>query len=187
MEVNDTDKFEPAQVQTDSDAEEGSGNQSLDADETENAADSEQQVAALRSQVQELENRLLRAQADFDNFRRRSRIEREDLLKYSAAKLVTDLLPVLDNFHLALGAETSDADSLKKGIDMVFRQLQTVLEQEGLAPMQPVGQPFDPIFHEAVLQVEHESADPGIVIDEMRKGYLLKDKVIRPAMVKVSI
>lgn len=145
------------------------------------------EVTELMEKLQETEQRMLRAQADFENFKRRSRLEKEELLKYASSKLVTGLLPVLDNFQLALTADTADAESLKKGIQMVFRQMQSVLEGEGLQALEAIGQTFDPNFHEAVMQVEQADAASGIVVEELRKGYLLQDKVIRPAMVKVSL
>lgn len=133
-------------------------------------------------------SRYLRAQADFDNFRRRTVKEKEELTQYASLKLITQLLPVLDNFQRALqtGNEGSESESFAKGVDMIFRQLSQVLEAEGLKPMESVGQPFDPEFHQAIMQVESEEYDEGIVVEAIQTGYILKDKVIRPAMVKVS-
>jgi len=132
--------------------------------------------------------RYLRVQADFDNFRRRSRQEKEEFAKYASMKLIEQLLPVVDNLEraLATGKETTDTEALLKGIDMVFRLLGQVLEQEGLKPIEAVGQPFNPEFHQAIMQVESAEHDEGTVIEEIQKGYNLKDKVLRPTMVKVS-
>ncbi|WP_373865186.1 nucleotide exchange factor GrpE [Paenibacillus koleovorans] len=152
-------------------------------------------IAALRQMAEEQRKtaeehyqRYLRTQADFDNFRRRSRQEKEDFAKYASAKLLEQLLPVVDNFERALGTtrESRDFDALIKGVDMIFRQLDQVLVQEGLTPMNAVGQPFNPEFHQAIMQVESEEHEEGIVVEEIQKGYMLKDKVLRPAMVKVS-
>lgn len=154
------------------------------------AADSVQaELEALRKQVEEQQERYMRAQADFDNFRRRTRQEKEEFAKYASSKLVEQLLPVLDNFERALASskESRDFDSLLKGIEMTFRQLDQSLEQEGLKRMEAVGQPFNPEFHQAIQQVESDEHEEGVVVEEVMKGYLYKDKVIRPAMVKVSM
>nr|WP_156160028.1 nucleotide exchange factor GrpE [Paenibacillus sp. E194] len=146
------------------------------------------ELAKAKAEAEEYQQRFLRAQADFDNFRRRTLKEKEDLAKYASAKLVTELLPVLDNFERALATEqaASEAESFIKGVDMIFRQLGQVLEQEGVKPMEAVGQPFNPEFHQAVMTVETDEYEEGTVVEELQKGYLLKDKVLRPAMVKVS-
>jgi molecular chaperone GrpE len=151
-------------------------------------SDSEEQIAALREQVEESNNRLLRLQADYDNFRRRTRQEKEDFAKYASQRLIEMLVPVIDNFERALQAAqvNNDFDSFVKGVDMIFRQFDQVLSSEGLQRMETVGQPFNPEFHQAVMQVESEEHEEGTIVEEMQKGYILKDKVIRPAMVKVS-
>lgn len=146
------------------------------------------EATQLRAQVDELQNKLLRAQADFDNFRRRARQEKEEFAKYASQKLLEQLIPVFDNFERAVSAskENQDLDSLSKGIDMIYRQMSQVLEQEGVKPIEAVGQPFNPEYHQAVMQVESEEHDEGIIVEELQKGYMLKEKVIRPSMVKVS-
>lgn len=158
------------------------------AEEQANLSPEQQEIELLKQQADEHHQRLLRAQADFDNFRRRTRQEKEEFAKYASLKLVEQLLPVVDNFEraLAAGKESSDYDSFLKGVDMIFRQLDQVLAGEGLKAMESVGQPFNPEFHQAVMQVESDEHEEGIVVEELQKGYLLKDKVLRPAMVKVS-
>jgi molecular chaperone GrpE len=145
-------------------------------------------VAELQRQVDDNHSRYLRAQADFDNFRRRTLKEKEELSQYASLKLITQLLPVLDNFQRALqtGGEGAESGSFAKGVDMIYRQLFQVLEAEGLKPMDSVGQPFDPELHQAIMTVESEEHGEGIVVEAIQNGYWLKDKVIRPAMVKVS-
>jgi molecular chaperone GrpE len=142
-----------------------------------------------RVQAEENYQRLLRVQADFDNFRRRARAEKEDFAKYASLKLIEQLLPIVDNFDRALSSskETKDFDALVKGLDMTYRGMDQLLTAEGLKPIESVGQPFNPEFHQAVMQVESEEHEEGIVVEELQKGYILKDKVIRPAMVKVSV
>ena len=146
------------------------------------------ELEKLRAESEEYQQRLLRTQADFDNFRRRTVKEKEELGKYASAKLITELLPVIDNFERALGSagESADASSYAKGVEMIFRQLEGVLKAEGLTPMEAEGQPFNPEFHQAIMQVESDEHEEGIVVEVVQKGYLLKDKVLRPAMVKVS-
>ncbi|RKP55195.1 nucleotide exchange factor GrpE [Cohnella endophytica] len=145
-------------------------------------------IAELQRLADDNHSRYLRAQADFDNFRRRTLKEKEELAQYASLKLITQLLPVMDNFERALqtGGEVAENGSFSKGVDMIYRQLFQVLEAEGLKPMDAVGQPFDPELHQAVMQVESDEYDEGIVVEAIQTGYLLKDKVIRPAMVKVS-
>jgi molecular chaperone GrpE len=147
------------------------------------------ELEELRKQADENQQRYLRVQADFDNFRRRSRQEKEDFAKYASLKLIEQLLPVVDNFERALlsSKDTKDFEALVKGLDMTSRQLDQLLVQEGLTPIESVGQPFNPEYHQAIMQVESEEHEEGIVVEEIQKGYMLKDKVVRPAMVKVSL
>lgn len=147
------------------------------------------ELEKLKNEVLEQQQRALRAQADFDNFRRRTLKEKEELAKYASSKLITELLPVVDNFERALAAteDTPEFESFSKGVSMIFRQLETVLGAEGLTAMNSVGQPFNPEFHQAIMQVESDEYEEGIVVEEVQKGYMLKDKVLRPAMVKVSM
>nr|WP_232229178.1 nucleotide exchange factor GrpE [Paenibacillus zanthoxyli] len=147
------------------------------------------EIKRLQELADEYQGRVLRVQADYDNFRRRTLKEKEELAQYATSKLVTELLPVLDNFERALATAPtgSDGDAFAKGVNMIFRQLEGVLKSEGLTPMEAVGQPFNPEFHQAIMQVESEEYEEGIVTEEVQKGYLLKNKVLRPAMVKVSM
>ncbi len=145
-------------------------------------------VAELMRQAEENHNRYLRAQADFDNYRRRTQKEKEELAQYASLKLIGQLLPVLDNFERAFqaGGEAPDGSSFVKGMEMIYRQLNQVLEAEGLRKMEPVGTPFDPEVHQAIMQVESEEHGEGTVVEVVQNGYWLKEKVLRPAMVKVS-
>lgn len=145
--------------------------------------------ARLQALADEYQGRLLRVQADYDNFRRRTQKEKEELAQYATSKLITELLTVLDNFDRALNTAPAGAEveAFSKGVNMIFRQLDGVLKSEGLTVMEAVGQPFNPEYHQAIMQVESEEYEEGIVTEEVQKGYLLKDKVLRPAMVKVSM
>jgi len=158
-----------------------------DAD-TQKLGEMETKITELTQQAEDSHNRYLRVQADFDNFRRRTQREKEELAQYASLKLIEQLLPVVDNFERALlAAEESEAkDSFQVGMDMIHRQMIQVLEAEGLRKMDAVGTPFDPEMHQAVMREESEEHEEGIVLEVIQNGYWLKDKVLRPAMVKVS-
>ncbi|WP_094096179.1 nucleotide exchange factor GrpE [Paenibacillus physcomitrellae] len=163
------------------------GTESVTEEAKEAASDSE--LDSLRAEAAEHQQRLLRVQADYDNFRRRTQKEKEELAKYASSKLIGELLPVFDNFERALAAglpEQEDQSSFVKGVEMIFRQFEGVLKSEGLTIMETVGQPFNPEYHQAIMTVETDEYEEGIVVEELQKGYILKDKVLRPAMVKVS-
>jgi molecular chaperone GrpE len=131
---------------------------------------------------------LRRLQADFDNYRKRTLREQTARAASASQALVTRLLPVLDNFELAVSAaeQSRDFDRMLKGVEMVFGELREVLEGEGLVKIEAEGKPFDPERHEAVIAVEQEDIEPGMVVDTVRTGYELRGKVVRPAMVKVA-
>jgi molecular chaperone GrpE len=144
--------------------------------------------AALTKQRDELQQQLLRLQADFDNFRRRTRLEKEDAAKYAALPVITKLLPALDNLEraIAAGRLSSDIEVFAKGVEMTANHLLEALQSEGLQAMEATGTLFNPDFHQAVMQTESADYADGEIVEELQKGYILKDKVIRPAMVKVN-
>ncbi|KOO52237.1 nucleotide exchange factor GrpE [Viridibacillus arvi] len=146
------------------------------------------EITALEQKLDESESRFLRLRADYDNLKRRTQTERIAQEKYRAQNLLTDLLPVLDNFERALQVEatTEDAESMKKGIEMVYRSLIEATTKEGLEPVASEGEAFDPNIHHAVMQEQDDSKEQGIVLQELQKGYKLKDRILRPAMVKVN-
>ncbi|MCY0870483.1 MAG: nucleotide exchange factor GrpE [Firmicutes bacterium] len=145
------------------------------------------EVSRLREQVAELESRLLRTYADFDNLRRRTRQEKDELIATANARLIEKLLPVLDHFEMAQQVAAQSADEgLRSGIDMVYKQLHAVLRDSGLAAIDPVGDAFDATIHEAVATEEAPGTEPGTVIATLRMGYSLSGKVIRPPMVRVA-
>ncbi len=166
-----------------------------DADNTEeNAAtveaetDGPSEMERLQAQLEESQNKLLRTLADMENMRRRFRKEQEDLAKFASLKVIESLLPALDNFEraLAVDKEQLTVDSLLQGVNMVYRQMVQVFEQEGLTPIEASGKAFDPNLHQAVMQVDDPSFESGVVVEELQKGYQFKERVIRPAMVKVN-
>ncbi|MFZ5590694.1 MAG: nucleotide exchange factor GrpE [Bacillota bacterium] len=144
------------------------------------------ELAQKTALAEEYFQRLARLQADFDNYRKRTLREKEELLKFAAEKLIGQLLPVLDNFERALAAPEGDGAAFRSGVEMIYRQLMDILNREGLEPLQCVGQPFDPARHEAVMRQPAGERPENTVLAELQKGYILHGKVIRPAMVCVA-
>lgn len=142
---------------------------------------------ALSESVQ-LRDQLLRKIAEFENFKRRTRDEKDQLMKYGAEGVLLDLLPVIDDFERSIAAskEHGDALSIAQGVEIIYAKFMRVLENRGLRPMDAAGKPFDVDFHDALLQVPSAEVDPGTVLDVVEKGYLLHDRVIRHAKVTVS-
>ncbi len=135
-------------------------------------------------------DRLLRTTADFDNYKKRATREKQEAVKYANESLLEKLIPVLDTFDMALNATqnntTDSVKSLQTGISMVHQQLKTALADAGLEEVDAAGKPFDPNFHEAVSQKEEAELPEGTVVQQLRKGYRLKERLIRPATVIVS-
>lgn len=137
------------------------------------------------AELAEKENRYLRLQADFENFRRRTRQEKEELAAVVTQNLLKDLLPFLDNFERALAAEGTDEGGLRAGVEMMYKQLVEALKKEGLEYIETKDKPFDPNFHQAVMRVEDSEKEDGTIVAELQKGYMVKGRVIRPSMVQV--
>ncbi|MCS1350447.1 nucleotide exchange factor GrpE [Mechercharimyces sp. CAU 1602] len=146
----------------------------------------EQERDEWKQKAEEHQEQYLRARADLENFRRRVRKEQTEAAKYAVSPLAESLLPVVDNLERALMAGPQDGDSFYQGVDMVYRQLLQVLKESGVEAIDVVGKPFDPHEHNAVMKVASEEHDSGIVLEELQRGYRLKERVLRPAMVKVS-
>jgi molecular chaperone GrpE len=146
------------------------------------------ELARARAEAESYLDDLRRLQADFDNYRKRTLREQTARAASASQALVARLLPVLDNFELAVSAaeQSRDFDRMLKGVEMVFGELRQALEGEGLVKIEAEGKPFDPERHEAVIAVEEEDIEPGMVVDIVRAGYELRGKVLRPAMVKVA-
>ncbi|MEG6585814.1 nucleotide exchange factor GrpE [Dendrosporobacter sp. 1207_IL3150] len=136
--------------------------------------------------LQEHAERVKRLQADFDNFRRRTRQEKEDLSSLVTQNLIKELLPLLDNFERAMATEAAqDAAAIRSGVEMMYRQFSSALEKNGLEQINAVGQTFDPQFHEAIMRVDDCDKPEGTIVEELQKGYIVRGKVVRPSMVKV--
>ena len=150
--------------------------------------DPAQENAALTAQVAELKDRLLRAQADWDNSRKRILREKEEAVRYAGEALLERLLPVLDNFDMGMQAAktATDVKAIVQGFEMVQSQLQQFLRDSGVEAIEAVGHPFDPHRHEALGHHESVEHPEGQVLMQMRKGYKLKDRLLRPASVFVA-
>src|SRR5699024_6879017 len=154
----------------------------------------ENELDALKNKVNQLEkekkaaeDKMLRIQAEFENFKKRNKQEKEAIHKYKSQDIASEILPALDNFDRALHADNTDvSDAYVEGVSMVYRQLLDALKSHGVEAIQAVGQEFDPNLHHAVMQVEDEDKESNMVVEELQTGYMLKDRVIRPAMVKVN-
>jgi molecular chaperone GrpE len=145
-------------------------------------------IAELEKEAAEYKDQWLRAAADYKNFKRRTDQERADLIRGASAGLVLKLLPVLDDLERAMSSVTPEVanSSWYGGFKLIPQKLQTVLESEGVAPIQAVGQDFDPNFHEAVIYEAAGAGQENKVVAELQKGYTLRDRVLRPTMVKVG-
>jgi molecular chaperone GrpE len=152
-----------------------------------------EQLAELQARAAKADEnweRLVRTSADFDNFKKRAAREKQDAIKYATESLLQKIMPVLDNFEAALAAaQNSSADSLKSlqdGVAMIHSQLKNTLTEAGLEEVDATGKPFDPNIHEAVSQQESAEVAEGIVLQQLRKGYKLRDRLLRPATVIVA-
>lgn len=142
----------------------------------------------LELEKNEVSDRLLRTMAEFDNYKKRVAREKEDIIKYGNEKIAFDLLPVMDNFERSLEqAKTAqEIEPVLEGIEMILKQFISTLEKFHIKPFESLGEPFDPEKHEAMAHQEHDEYEDDTVIEEYQKGYLLKEKLLRPARVIVS-
>ena len=145
-------------------------------------------LGQLQGDLDRFRDLALRSQADFENFRKRAAREKDDAVKYSNANFLERLIPILDNFELGLNAARAGTENspIIAGMDMVAKQLNDFLLASGVEPVNGEGEPFDPNLHEAVAQEESAAVAEGIVIRQLRKGYKLRDRLLRPATVVVS-
>lgn len=143
-------------------------------------------TAKLRREIADLRDRSMRTLADFDNFRKRAERERQESRKYALLEPLREFIEVVDNLGLALSASGS-ADDLKRGVEMIHRQMQDLLRRHGVKEIEALNQTFDPALHEAVAREEDPMVQKATVVGELRRGYLLHDRLLRPAMVKVAV
>jgi molecular chaperone GrpE len=153
-----------------------------------------EQLAELKERAAKADehwDRLLRTTADFDNFKKRAAREKQDAIKFANESLLQKLIPVLDNFDMALAATQTTAkgdavQSLQTGVNMIYQQLKSALTEAGLEELDAAGKPFDPNVHEAVSQKETAEVPEGQVVQQLRKGYKFRDRLLRPASVVVA-
>jgi len=146
-------------------------------------------LIAKAQEVEHLQDRLVRLQAEFENYKKRMAREKAEFLKFATEGLLLELLPVLDNLERAITsarAETTSHEAVVEGIDMIVRLFRATLEKAGVKSMDAVGKPFDPSLHHAVAQVESPGGPDNVVVEEIQRGYFLEGRVLRAAMVKVS-
>lgn len=140
----------------------------------------------LRAERDELKDTLLRRQAEFDNFRKRTERDRQEQIQFASMEAVREMLPVLDDFERAIAVYSGDSE-YARGVRMIHQRMQEVLKKIGLEPIDAEGKEFDPNFHQAVERVETADHSEGAVIGEFQKGYNFKGKLIRPSMVRVAV
>ena len=147
-----------------------------------------ERLEAAENRAEEEHDRFLRTFAEFDNYRKRSREEFQQVSQFAIEDLVIRLLPVLDNFERAIktAEEIKDYDALHGGVILILRQLRDILTKEGVKPIEAQGQQFDPNLHEAVMRLDSDEHPDGTIVEEFQTGYMIGDKVIRPSMVKVA-
>jgi molecular chaperone GrpE len=143
------------------------------------------ELQKLKAERDSLLDRLARAQAEFENARRRAAKEQQDFRDFATADAIKSILPVIDSFERALQAK-SDAADFRSGVELIYKQLQDALAKLGVRPVAAKGEPFDPHFHEAIEMVETTDAADHEVLEELQRGYKFKDRLLRPAMVKVA-
>ena len=178
---------EPTQVeiQTPKTSPDG-GTESQIADESQGSAS---QLEEAQQQAQDSYDRLLRVSAEFDNYKKRTAREMQDVIKYANEKIFKELLTVVDNLERAIeaaGVDRADDDPLVKGIHLTLGEVLKILERHKVSPVKALGEPFDPTYHQAMMQEEVADQAPNTVVREMQKGYVIHDRLLRPAMVVVS-
>ncbi len=180
------------ELPTDTDQELEEGEIIFEGDETPASGDSEQKRLQLRCRELEeeaarLKELYLRKLADFENYRKRQEREMDEFKRLANAGLLRDCLPVLDNLERALSAAGSDGSGLRSGVELILRQFKDILGRYGLVEVDPLDQMFDPVYHEAILRRETAEAEENTVVQVMQKGYLMGERLLRPALVVVAM
>jgi len=141
----------------------------------------------LTAELQEINDKYLRLYAEFENYKKRVNKDKEELVKYGNESLLYEIVPVIDNLDMALKHASDNVSAgVVQGVEITLKELQKTLEKFGLSPIDAYGKPFDPLIHHAMTQVERDDIDEKTVVEEFRKGYMLRDKVLRPSLVAVS-
>lgn len=155
-------------------------------DETQTATAANAELEQLRGERDQYLDRLARLQAEFDNFRKRNAREQLDYREYAIADALKSFLPILDSLDRAAKSDASDLEQIRSGIELIDRQFHDALSKLGVQPIAAEGQPFDPNFHQAIQMEETAEAPDNTVIGELQRGYKIKDRLLRPAMVRVA-
>lgn len=145
-----------------------------------------EQLQKLQQERDTLFDRLARQQAEFDNYRKRAQKEQQDFRDYALADFAKQFLPALDSFDRALSTQGSSPEDLRKGMELIRRQMEDALGKIGVKAVEAKGEQFDPRLHEAIEMVETDEAADNVVLDELQRGYMIKDRLLRPAMVRVA-
>jgi molecular chaperone GrpE len=149
-------------------------------------SDTESQFERLKNENAQYLDRLARLQAEFDNFRKRSVREQQEFRDYALADSLKQLLPILDSLDRALKTEGASAEDFRSGIDLIDRQFHQALEKLGVEPIEAAGKPFDPTLHQAIQMVDTDEVADNHVVDELQRGYKIRERLLRPAMVRVA-
>src|SRR5438132_11277092 len=165
----------------------GDGADAADADAGQ-SPDLQREIEALKKEREELYDRVLRKQAEFENYKKRMDREKSDFMQFASAELMKEILNALDSFELALknASTQTGGQNMLRGFELIYKQLQDTLSRFGLTPIEAKGKKFDPHFHQAVSTQPTDEAEENTVVEEMRKGYLLNGRLLRPAMVAVA-
>lgn len=150
------------------------------------SAGSSEELAAALAEREKYYDLWIRSRADFENFRKRIERERNEEHSQAGASLIREILPVLDNLERALGLE-KEGDPFREGVSLIYRQLRDCLQRAGVEPIETIGNQFDPVYHEAVITERTDKFDQNMVMEEIQRGYMLKGRVLRPALVKVAV
>lgn len=146
------------------------------------------EMEELRVKIDAITNQMLRVAAEFENYKKRVRREQTELMKYAGENIIKDLIPILDNFERAINSAKSNSsfDSFYQGVDLICKQMLDLLKQRGVSQIEAVGKNFDPNLHEAIVHMPSNEHPENTVIEEFQRGYMLNDRVVRPAIVSVS-
>ena len=155
-------------------------------EEVKTKSESEITIEALKQEIYELKNKYALAYADTENLKKRLQSEADQLRKYRSQDFLSDILPVIDNFERALNSVENKEDNFYKGVKMIYEQLQSSLSKEGVSEIKCLNEQFDPLKEQALVQEEKDDVDENTVLEILQKGYMLKDRVLRTATVKIS-
>ena len=182
----DNEKMDEKKLENNGNASEQTAEDASPKEEFKNELD--EKIKSLEKEIGDYKDKFLRKAAEFENYKRRVENDQVNLLKYAAESVIIKLLPVIDDFERSLVhiKDAKDVESIAEGIKMVYDKLMKILADQGVKPIEAVGKPFDVHYHEAIMQMNAENAEPHTVVEEFEKGYMYKDRVIRHTKVAVS-